>query len=125
MNIRARPVVQVHIGREVDIYRAREPTAEEVGRYWPRLIKIWSAYQTHYDSSGQASLFVLELAETPTNLLTNDALDPASRITELKARAARIEQALYRGNGNKGPMPATALAEGLLRPESTRGIRRA
>jgi formate dehydrogenase major subunit len=32
-------------------------------------------------------------AEAPTNLLTNDALDPVCGITELKAYAARVEPA--------------------------------
>jgi len=35
----------------------------------------------------------LHYAESPTNLLTNDAIDPVCGITELKACAARVEPA--------------------------------
>jgi len=64
LNLRAHPVVPVQVGREIGTYRAREATEEEVGRYWPRLVEIWPAYQTHYDKSGQRSLFVLEPVPT-------------------------------------------------------------
>ncbi len=64
LNLRAHPVVPVQVGREIGTYRAREATKEEVRRYWPRLVEIWPAYQTHYDKSGQRSLFVLEPVPT-------------------------------------------------------------
>ena len=60
LNLRAHPLVRVQIGREVRIYLAREATEEKLGRYWPRLVEIWPAYQTHYDRRGQRILFVLE-----------------------------------------------------------------
>jgi deazaflavin-dependent oxidoreductase (nitroreductase family) len=60
LNLRAHPLVRVQIGREVRIYLAREATEEELGRYWPRLVEIRPAYQTHYNRSGQRILFVLE-----------------------------------------------------------------
>lgn len=48
--------------------------------------------------------------ERPTNLLTNDALDPVCGITELKACAARIEAV----------RPGNVAAEGFMRDETTR-----
>lgn len=60
LNLRANPLARVQIGQEIDTYRAREATDEEVERYWPRLVEIWPAYQTFYDRSGQRSIFVLE-----------------------------------------------------------------
>jgi len=60
LNLRAHPLVRVQIGQEISIYRAREATEEELERYWPRLVEIWPAYQTHYNRSGQRILFVLE-----------------------------------------------------------------
>jgi anaerobic selenocysteine-containing dehydrogenase len=35
----------------------------------------------------------MHYAESPTNLLTNDAIDPICGITEVKACAARVERA--------------------------------
>jgi deazaflavin-dependent oxidoreductase (nitroreductase family) len=64
LNLRAHPVVPVQVGQEAGTYRARGATEEEVGRYWPRLVEIWPAYQTHYNKSGQRSLFVLEPVRT-------------------------------------------------------------
>jgi deazaflavin-dependent oxidoreductase (nitroreductase family) len=60
LNLRASPVARVQVGREVGIYQAREADADEVERYWPRLVQVWPAYQTHYAHSGQRVLFVLE-----------------------------------------------------------------
>ncbi|HKT36825.1 MAG TPA: nitroreductase/quinone reductase family protein [Ktedonobacterales bacterium] len=60
LNLRAHPVACVRIGSMSGTYHAREATDEEVARYWPRLVHIWPAYQTHYDRSGQRSIFILE-----------------------------------------------------------------
>jgi deazaflavin-dependent oxidoreductase (nitroreductase family) len=60
LNLRAHPVARVRTGSTSGMYRAREATAEEVARYWPHLVEIWPAYQTHYDRSGQRSIFILE-----------------------------------------------------------------
>ena len=60
LNLRANPLARVQIGQEISTYRAREATDEEVERYWPCLVKMWPAYQTFYDRSGQRSIFVLE-----------------------------------------------------------------
>ena len=60
LNLRANPVARAQIGSEIATYRAREATQEEVERYWLQLVKIWPAYQTHFDRSGQRVIFVLE-----------------------------------------------------------------
>ncbi len=60
LNLRARPLAHVQIGSARGTYQAREATDEEVERYWPRLERIWPAYQTHFDRSGQRSIFILE-----------------------------------------------------------------
>lgn len=60
LNLRAHPVAHVRIGATSGTYRAREATDEEVARIWPQLVHIWPAYQTHYDRSGQRSIFLLE-----------------------------------------------------------------
>jgi deazaflavin-dependent oxidoreductase (nitroreductase family) len=60
LNIRARPVVTVQIGRWNGRYHAREATDEEIALYWPQLVQLWPAYQQHFARSGQRSLFVLE-----------------------------------------------------------------
>lgn len=62
LNLLARPVARVQMGRHVGMYRARTATDDEIARYWPRLVGIWPAYQTHFDRSGQRTLFILERA---------------------------------------------------------------
>jgi deazaflavin-dependent oxidoreductase (nitroreductase family) len=62
LNLRADPNARVQVGRAVGAYRAREATVEEVARYWPALVRLWPAYQTHYARSGRRVNFVLERA---------------------------------------------------------------
>lgn len=57
---RTNPLARVQTVREFGAYRSREAIEEEVERYWPRLVKVWPAYQAFYDRSGRRSLFVLE-----------------------------------------------------------------
>jgi deazaflavin-dependent oxidoreductase (nitroreductase family) len=59
-NLRAHPVARVRTGSTRGMCHAHEATAEEVARYWPRLVRIWPAYQTHFDRSGQRNIFILE-----------------------------------------------------------------
>jgi F420H(2)-dependent quinone reductase len=65
LNLRAHPEARVQIGSMSGIYHAREATEEEVTRYWPQLVRIWPAYQAHFDRSGQRSIFLLELVSLP------------------------------------------------------------
>jgi deazaflavin-dependent oxidoreductase (nitroreductase family) len=63
LNLRANPIAHVVRGRDGGEYRARAASAAEVDRYWPQLVQLWPAYQTHYARSGQRSVFVLERTE--------------------------------------------------------------
>ncbi len=60
LNLRANPVARVQVGPVSGVYQAREASEAEVERYWPDLVKVWPAYQTHYDRSGQRLVFLLE-----------------------------------------------------------------
>jgi deazaflavin-dependent oxidoreductase (nitroreductase family) len=60
LNLRATPIARVQIGTVHQLYRAREANAVEVEHYWPRLVKVWPAYKTHYERSGQRTIFMLE-----------------------------------------------------------------
>jgi deazaflavin-dependent oxidoreductase (nitroreductase family) len=65
-NLRAHPMAHVQMGSTSGTYSAREASDEEVARYWPQLVRIWPAYQTHFDRSGQRSIFILEPAGRTT-----------------------------------------------------------
>ena len=65
LNLRAHPVARVQVGATRGTYQAREATDEEVAHIWPQLVRIWPAYQTHYDRSGQRSIFLLEPTGAP------------------------------------------------------------
>ncbi|HEV2235055.1 MAG TPA: nitroreductase/quinone reductase family protein [Ktedonobacterales bacterium] len=65
LNLRANPLARVQIGSTSGTYHARAATEEEVARYWPQLVRIWPAYQTHYGRSGQRSIFILEPVALP------------------------------------------------------------
>jgi len=60
LNLHANPIAQLQIGRETGHYQARQATEVEIERYWPRLVVIWPAYQTHYERGGRRSIFILE-----------------------------------------------------------------
>jgi deazaflavin-dependent oxidoreductase (nitroreductase family) len=60
INLRSHPVVQAQIGSEVRQYQAREASEEELKRFWPQLIELWPAFQSHYKRGGHRSIFILE-----------------------------------------------------------------
>ena len=60
LNLRAHPNALVQIRREVSEVAGREASPAELERYWPRLTKMWPAYQTFYDRSGERFVFILE-----------------------------------------------------------------
>jgi len=60
LNLRAHPMVRAQIGAQAGNYQAREVAEEEMERYWPRLVQLWPAYQTHFERSGRRAVFVLE-----------------------------------------------------------------
>jgi len=60
LNLRHNPIAMLQIGRDIDWYRAREATQSEIDHLWPRLIKLWPAFQAHHERGGQRSIFILE-----------------------------------------------------------------
>ena len=62
INLRNDPIAQLQIGRDTARYQAREATDGEIKRIWPRLIKLWPAFQAHYERGGLRSIFILERA---------------------------------------------------------------
>ncbi len=77
LNLRAHPVARARIGSTSGTYQAREATDEEVTRYWPQFVRIWPAYQTDFDRSGQRSIFILEPARS--SLSSRTRADGGSR----------------------------------------------
>ena len=59
-NVKAHPQVTAQDGEKVVELTAREIEGAELGRYWPRLVALWPAYQEHYERRGRRSVFVLE-----------------------------------------------------------------
>ena len=60
LNLRADPIASVQIGTVHKLCRAREANEAETERYWPQLVQIWPAYSTHYERSGNRTIFLLE-----------------------------------------------------------------
>ncbi|NWF64842.1 MAG: nitroreductase family deazaflavin-dependent oxidoreductase [Chloroflexi bacterium] len=60
INLRAHPTAKLQIGAEIVEYQAREATEMEIALYWPQLVRIWPAYQSHFEKSRQRAIFVLE-----------------------------------------------------------------
>lgn len=60
INLRSNPVAQLQIGQDTAQYQAREATEGEINRLWPQLIKLWPAFQVHYERGGRRSIFILE-----------------------------------------------------------------
>ena len=65
LNVRAHPLVRVQIGKDIGEYRAREVTDVEMEEYWPQLLKLWPAYKSHFEKSGQRAVFVLKPVREP------------------------------------------------------------
>ena len=63
LNLRAEPRAHVEIGRARSEVVAREATADELDRYWPRLTELWPAFQVHASRGGRRSVFVLDPME--------------------------------------------------------------
>lgn len=62
INLRSHPVAQLQIGQDKAEYKAREATAVEINRLWPRLIELWPAFKAHYENGGHRTIFILERA---------------------------------------------------------------
>lgn len=63
LNLRAKSLARVQIGSHRGTYHARMATEEEVAHHWPQLIRLWPAYQAHFERSGQRTIFILEPTE--------------------------------------------------------------
>lgn len=62
INLRHDPGARLQIGQDSGRYQAREATQNEIDRLWPRLIKLWPAFQAHYERGGRRSIFILDRA---------------------------------------------------------------
>ncbi len=60
LNLRARPKAYVQVGSERYPCQARLATPSEIEQYWPLLVRMWPAYQTHFERSGKRTVFILE-----------------------------------------------------------------
>jgi len=65
LNLRANPAATIQIEAQTWECRAREANPAEVETYWPQLVRIWPAYQQHYDRSGKRAIFILEKTTPP------------------------------------------------------------
>jgi deazaflavin-dependent oxidoreductase (nitroreductase family) len=50
----------VQLGRTRTQYSARMARKREIERYWPFLVELWPAYETHRQRTGEYCVFVLE-----------------------------------------------------------------
>jgi deazaflavin-dependent oxidoreductase (nitroreductase family) len=62
LNLEARPEATLQIGAETHRCHARRADADEVERYWPRLLERWPALESYRARSGERHVFVLEPA---------------------------------------------------------------
>ncbi|MRS04735.1 nitroreductase family deazaflavin-dependent oxidoreductase, partial [bacterium] len=62
LNLRSNPIAQIQIGPNRTSYRAREATAAELDRLWPKLVALWPSYQEYFDRGGRRSIFLLQRA---------------------------------------------------------------
>lgn len=60
LNLRAAGRARVAVGRRRFAVTAREATPAELQGYWPRLVRLWPAYQAFADRGGRRTVFVLE-----------------------------------------------------------------
>jgi deazaflavin-dependent oxidoreductase (nitroreductase family) len=60
INLRNNPLARLQIRQETAQYQAQEAKDGDIDRLWPRLIKLWPAFQSHYERGGRRSIFTLE-----------------------------------------------------------------
>ncbi len=58
-NLDHEPAVDVTVEGRTWPVTARRATEEEVGRLWPRLIRVWPLYADYYSHTGERHVFVL------------------------------------------------------------------
>ncbi len=59
INLRSDPIAQIQIGSDTALYHAREATNAEIESLWPQLVKLWPAYQVHFERGGRRTIFML------------------------------------------------------------------
>jgi deazaflavin-dependent oxidoreductase (nitroreductase family) len=59
INLRSDSIAQIQIGSEIAWYHAREATDNEIYSLWTQLLKLWPAYQAHFERGGRRTVFVL------------------------------------------------------------------
>jgi deazaflavin-dependent oxidoreductase (nitroreductase family) len=85
INLRSHPVAQLQIGSDTAKYCAREATADEINRLWPRLIGLWPANQAHHERGGRRIVFILERARS---------LRPTPEAAQVRRSDEREEESL-------------------------------
>lgn len=66
LNLHAQPHALVQLRRETFPVVAREATPDELDRLWPRLTKIWPAYERFHEQGGRRTVFILERTRVPS-----------------------------------------------------------
>jgi deazaflavin-dependent nitroreductase family protein len=66
LNLRADGRARVQVGAETFAVTSHEATGKELDRYWPRLTRLWPAYETFYNDGGKRSIFILEPCDPVT-----------------------------------------------------------
>ena len=74
LNLRANSIVRAQIGPNIDTYEAHAASDEEIDRLWPRLVKVWPAYQVHFERGGRRSIFLLERVGIESPLVTKETM---------------------------------------------------
>src|SRR5438105_1509177 len=59
LNLDADPRATAELGGNRYLCHARRATPEEVGRYWPRFLKLWPAHRDYHERSGARHMFIL------------------------------------------------------------------
>ncbi|MFI5004945.1 MAG: nitroreductase/quinone reductase family protein [Solirubrobacterales bacterium] len=60
LNLDANCDATVQIGGEIVRCRARRATEQELGRLWPRFVRIWPAHEAYLARNGVRNTFILE-----------------------------------------------------------------
>lgn len=76
LNLRAHPRATVQLRGEVFDVVGREASPEELEIHWPRLRRIWPAYERFYHQGGKRSVFVLERVTAPQGAVSGSAEPP-------------------------------------------------
>lgn len=63
-NLRAAGVARIRVGRRATSVVARELDDAQVETWWPVLNEVWPAFDEHFGTTGERSVFALEPADT-------------------------------------------------------------